>query len=210
MNAPSTQKSLLGRLRDPSDREAWNRFVESYGPAIVHWSQHWLKNVEEARDLCQEILYKLVTLLRDFQYDDAQTGFGAWLRSCVDNACVSALRKRQRESQLLQSWSESLQAEKRNRLHQELHTAYRREVHEFAAARVCERLRNHSVTNPLTWRAYELTTPQELGGNALSMEEAARLLEVDVDFIYKARSNVIKMLQEEVARLTKGDEECYV
>jgi RNA polymerase sigma factor (sigma-70 family) len=207
MNVPSTRKSLLGRLRDPSDREAWGQFVESYGPAIVHWSQNWLKNLEEARDLCQDILFKLVSLLREFEYDETKAGFAAWLRACVDNACLSALRKRKRDAQLLQSWNESTQAEKRIRLHQELEKAYRREIHEFASSRVRERLKNHPASNPLTWRAYELTTPMELGGSALTIDEAARLLGVDVDFIYKARSNVIKMLQEEVTRLTDGDSE---
>lgn len=207
MNAPSTRKSLLGRLRDPSDQEAWSLFVESYGPAIIQWSRSWLINVEEARDLCQDILFKLVSLLRDFQHDASKGRFATWLRVCVDNACLSALRKRQRDLRLLQSWNESSQAEKRTKLHHDLAQAYQREILEYAAERVCERLRNHPVGNPLTWRAYELTTPMELGGNALTIDDAAQLLNVSPDFIYKARSNVIKMLQEEVDRLTGSDGE---
>lgn len=36
---PDTRHSLLFRLRDTTDREAWRQFVEVYSPVIYHYAR---------------------------------------------------------------------------------------------------------------------------------------------------------------------------
>ncbi|MCA9218553.1 MAG: hypothetical protein KDB27_36040 [Planctomycetales bacterium] len=47
----TTAISLLVRLREPTDREAWNRFVNLYGPMMYRWAKNTGMKPEDASDL---------------------------------------------------------------------------------------------------------------------------------------------------------------
>ena len=51
-----TPVSLLERLRQPGDQEAWQRFVELYGPLIYAWSRRAGLQDQDAADLVQDVL----------------------------------------------------------------------------------------------------------------------------------------------------------
>src|SRR5580704_15953999 len=54
--APSTRPSLLIRLRDFQDRQAWHEFVDRYAPGVFGYVRsRGLQNVDAA-DLTQEVL----------------------------------------------------------------------------------------------------------------------------------------------------------
>ena len=68
--------------------------------------------------------------------------------------------------------------------------AFDLELLELAANRVRERVEPH------TWEAFQLTALDGLSG-----AEAAARLDMPVASVFKAKSNVQKMLQEEIAQL---------
>jgi RNA polymerase sigma-70 factor (ECF subfamily) len=79
-----TPSSLLDRLRQPSDPEAWDRLVALYTPLILAWAQHVSPQEQDAADLVQDVFVKLLQVLPTFNYD-ARRGFRRWLRTVTLN-----------------------------------------------------------------------------------------------------------------------------
>jgi RNA polymerase sigma-70 factor (ECF subfamily) len=74
--------SLLERLRQSEDPEAWARFVELYTPLLFHWALDRGLPEVEAADLVQDIFTIVVQYLRDPTFDGGR-GFRSWLRTLI-------------------------------------------------------------------------------------------------------------------------------
>lgn len=196
MDHPSnlrTSASLLARLRQPQiDQEAWTEFVRRYGPLLYRWCRHWNVQEADAQDVTQAVLAKLVVKLQAFEYD-ATRSFRACLKTLTGYAWRDLLDGRRRagagtgDSECL----ELLEAvEARDDLLRRLDEEFDRELLEEATARVRARVGAH------TWEAFRLTALEGLPG-----ADAAARLGMKVYTVFKAKSKVQQMLQEEVARL---------
>jgi RNA polymerase sigma-70 factor (ECF subfamily) len=80
----TTPISLLERLRDPGEEEAWTRFVELYTPLLYYWARRVGLARQDASDLVQDVLTLLVQKLPEFVYD-RQKSFRSWLRTVTLN-----------------------------------------------------------------------------------------------------------------------------
>jgi RNA polymerase sigma-70 factor (ECF subfamily) len=75
----STSASLLQRLRQPGEGDAWDRFARLYTPLLLSWAQsRYGLQPADAEDLVQDLLADLLIKLRGFQYDPGRS-FRAWL-----------------------------------------------------------------------------------------------------------------------------------
>jgi RNA polymerase sigma-70 factor (ECF subfamily) len=88
-----TPASLLERLRQPAEGQAWERFVALYTPLIYSWGRHVGLQDQDAADLVQEVFLKLVRVLPDFRYD-ARESFRAWLRTVTLNTWRDRRKRR--------------------------------------------------------------------------------------------------------------------
>jgi RNA polymerase sigma-70 factor (ECF subfamily) len=196
MDAPSnprTSVSLLARLRGQQiDQAAWAEFVQRYGPLVYHWCRHWNLQDADAQDITQAVLTKLVVKLQGFEYDAARS-FRAYLKTLTAYAWRDLLAGRRRagagsgDSACLELLDT---VEARDDLLRRLEQEFDREVLEEATKRIRERVAAH------TWEAFRLTTHEGLSG-----ADAAAQLGMRVFTVFKAKNKVLKMLQEEVARL---------
>ena len=75
-----TPASLLERLRQPGQDQAWARFVDLYTPLLFYWARRLGCQESEAADLVQEVLLLLVRKLPGFTYDQHKS-FRGWLRT---------------------------------------------------------------------------------------------------------------------------------
>jgi RNA polymerase sigma factor (sigma-70 family) len=76
---PTTRASLLLRIRDGGDGEAWAQFVEIYGPVIYDYGRrHGLQDADAA-DLTQEVLRVVAAAAGTFAYDPGKGLFRSWL-----------------------------------------------------------------------------------------------------------------------------------
>jgi RNA polymerase sigma-70 factor (ECF subfamily) len=91
----STSVTLLQRLREPDQPEAWDRFVELYTPLLFYWARRAGLQTADAADLVQDVFTVLVRKLPDFQYD-GQKSFRAWLRTVILNKWRDRGRQRGR------------------------------------------------------------------------------------------------------------------
>jgi RNA polymerase sigma-70 factor (ECF subfamily) len=191
-----TSETLLGRLRQgPDDQAAWDRFVERYGPMIYGWCRRWDLQEADAEDVTQEVLLCLARKLRTFAYDPSRS-FRGWLRTLTEHACsdfFAECGRRDRASgdtavlEILKS------APSRADLLTRLEDQFDHELMGEALARV--RLR----VEPQTWEAFRLTATEGLPGDAAAAQLGMRLTAV-----FKAKSRVLQLLRDEVARLEQG------
>jgi RNA polymerase sigma-70 factor (ECF subfamily) len=79
-----TPVSLLDRLTDRADAEAWQRFVTLYTPFIRGWLRRDPKLLADADDLVQEVLAAASRDLPGFQRQRPGS-FRAWLRTITIN-----------------------------------------------------------------------------------------------------------------------------
>jgi RNA polymerase sigma-70 factor (ECF subfamily) len=88
-----TPPSLLERIRQPLDAEAWDRFVSLYTPLIYAWGRHVGLQDQDAADLVQEVFVTLVQVLPNFAYDPHK-GFRRWLRTVTLNTWRDRRKRR--------------------------------------------------------------------------------------------------------------------
>lgn len=74
----TTSASLLERVRELGDVEAWSRFVRLYSPVLYGWAKHMGLRHDDAVDLVQDVFAVLVQKLPEFSYD-AHKKFRGWL-----------------------------------------------------------------------------------------------------------------------------------
>ncbi len=90
----TTRASLLLRLTDRSDAEAWSEFHKLYAPLLYRYARRRglsRDDAEEIRDRCLEVVTRKMPTL---EYDKERGGFKNWLRRVADNKVVDFLRKR--------------------------------------------------------------------------------------------------------------------
>lgn len=79
-----TPASLLERLRQPFEPEAWERFVALYTPLIYSWGRRVGLSEQDAADLVQDVLVTMLQVLPTFTYDRQQS-FRRWLWTVTIN-----------------------------------------------------------------------------------------------------------------------------
>jgi RNA polymerase sigma-70 factor (ECF subfamily) len=192
----ATSVTLLTRLRDLDDREAWNAFVDRYAPRIYGWCRRYQLQDSDAADVTQEVLRKLVGAMRQFEYDAARGSFRGWLKTVTANAVRDLVRsvelagRGSGDTQVMQRLASLEDEASVADLSTRIEAAYEQELLEEAEARVQLRVKPH------TYQAYRCAAVEQQ-----PPAEVAAQLGMSVDEVYVAKSRVIKMLREEVKKL---------
>jgi RNA polymerase sigma-70 factor (ECF subfamily) len=187
-----TRLSLLFRLTrpGPTDEVAWKEFVDHYAPLIYRWCRKHNLQDSDCKDVTQQVLVKLATHLPSFSYDPSKS-FRAWLRTLTYHAWVDFLSEQGRRSpENMEAWQALASVESREDLLKRIDEEFDLELLEQANKKVQARV------EPSTWEAFRLTAIE-----GVPAAEVAKRLGKQVATVYVARSNVQKMLHEEVASL---------
>src|SRR5262245_17217447 len=78
---PTTRVTLLDRLRDPRDQDAWTEFVALYGPLVFHFARRRLPQDDDAADVMQEVL----SAVMGGRYQQPRGRFQKWLVTVLLN-----------------------------------------------------------------------------------------------------------------------------
>jgi len=76
---PTTRASLIARIKDPRDTEAWARFYDLYAPLIYRYARSRGLGREDADGVRSKCYQAVVEQIKTFDYDKARGGFKAWL-----------------------------------------------------------------------------------------------------------------------------------
>jgi len=183
-----TRQTLLQRVRDPGDREAWNEFFELYAPLLEGYARaHGLgrSDAEEVRDQCLEVLAKR---LPDFEYERRRGSFQAWLHGIARGKIIDLLRARKvraRESVVLERLSAPDPGP------DELWEREWRAEHLRHALRVVQR-----DEPPERYRVFELLLLEEL-----SVAEVGAATGLRAAQIYKLKAALLKRVRAVLERL---------
>jgi RNA polymerase sigma-70 factor (ECF subfamily) len=195
LSALRTHSSLLARLRqEPADQSAWGDFTARYGPRLLAWCRHWGLQQADAEDVTQMVLVRLAAKMRGFTYDPGRS-FRGWLKTLARHAWSDFVADRRRTPDAgPAAWEALLTVPAGDDLQERLREAFELDLLEAAAERVRARV------TPQTWEAFRLTALEGLSG-----AEAASQLEMQVAAVFKAKSNVQRMLREEIQALEGED-----
>ncbi len=193
--ASFTSLTLLGRVRDLSDQQAWNEFVRRYTPRIFFWCKRFSLQDQDASDVTQQVLLKLVSAMQSFDYDPSRGSFRGWLKTVTSNAVRDLGRKMSSSNELTgknaEPWLAQLVDETAiDALAEQIEAGYQEELLTEAESRAQLRIQ------PKTWEAYSM-----LAKDGLSAPEVAGKMGIKVADVYVAKSRVIKMLRGIVAQL---------
>jgi RNA polymerase sigma-70 factor (ECF subfamily) len=183
-----TRTSLLIRIRDPRDTQAWAEFHELYAPLLYAFARaRGLKHAdaEDVRSSCYEAI---VRQIKDFEYDKDRGGFKAWLRTLVQRRVVDLLRKHREETAESQDLAA---AADRQPEPEELWEQHWREQH----LRYClERVR--AQVSESTFAAFRMLTQDDC-----SVPDVCDRLSMNANQVYKAKSRVLELVRAEMAAI---------
>src|SRR4029077_18032019 len=80
---PPTRASLLLRLRDAGDGDAWREFVDLYAPLVYGYARKQGLQDADAADLCQDVLGAVSGAVGRLDYDPRRGAFRNWLFTVV-------------------------------------------------------------------------------------------------------------------------------
>ena len=190
MNAPETRPSLLLRVRDPKDHEAWEEFAEIYRPVICRMARIKGLQQADAEDLSQQVLIAVSGAISRWVPDPGRAKFRTWLRRICENAVLNALTRGVPDKG---SGDDDMRAFLEQRAARSgpdsdlLKTEFRREVFLQAAEKI-----RHEFSDD-TWNSFWRTAVE-----GLSVEDAALELGRSRGSVYASRSRVMKRLRQKV------------
>jgi RNA polymerase sigma-70 factor (ECF subfamily) len=184
-----TPVSLLERLRQPGDREAWDRFVELYTPLIFHWARRAGSPPQDAADLVQEVFVLLLQKLPQFHYEPGKS-FRAWLHTVTVNKWRENWRSCRARRALATGDATLDDVPAPDEAAALWETEYRRQI----AGRALQLMQRDF--EPATWKAC-----WEHGICRRPAREVAEELGISVNVVYLSTSRVLRRLREELAGL---------
>ena len=91
---PETSVTLIGRVCDPSDEEAWRRFAGLYRPIIIRMAKRRGLQESDAEDVAQRVLMGVSRAIHSFEVGPDKPPFRAWLSRIATNAILNALSRK--------------------------------------------------------------------------------------------------------------------
>jgi RNA polymerase sigma-70 factor (ECF subfamily) len=189
-----TRPSLLARIKDTGDRQAWAEFVDIYAPLIYGYAlKHGLQDADAA-DLTQEVLRAVARSAARLNYDPTRGTFRGWLFRVVRNelADFGAARRRHRPGSGDTAVKRRLEEEPAPS--EDEVAAWEREYERQLFALACEQVRRDFQES--TWQAFWLTAIQGKSG-----KEVAGVLGLTTAAVYLAKRRVTERLRQQIEYL---------
>jgi RNA polymerase sigma factor (sigma-70 family) len=193
--APDTRSSLIARLADMGDNDAWREFASLYEPFIYRQARRFGLQHADARELVQEVLVAVSTTVTRFTVDKERARFRTWLYAVGRNVCLqylARLRANERgsgDSQVRAAISAT--PDPSSIPSRELTIELKRHAFLWLAHEV----RSEFQSN--TWRAFWRTAVENH-----SIQNTANDLGMSVGSVYIARSRVMARLRQRVQEVT--------
>jgi RNA polymerase sigma-70 factor (ECF subfamily) len=190
-SSTQTRPSLLVRIRDAQDAEAWQSFVTVYAPLVYQYALRHGSQDADAADLTQDVMVEVARAIRSFEYRPERGRFRHWLLTVTRHLLVRynerIARRPDRACEI-----ELLESLKDNRADVDWDDAFNARVLRVAMQRI------QPSFEPGTWRAFECVWVEHR-----SAAEAAEELSLRIEQIYIAKSRVLKRLSQEVHEIVE-------
>jgi RNA polymerase sigma factor (sigma-70 family) len=184
----TTRPSLLIRIRDASDDEAWSLFVHLYAPLVYNYGRRHGLQDSDAADLAQDVLQAVITGVSRLDYDPARGSFRGWLCTLAHRKLCDLLDRQRRA---VQGQGDTAVQELLQQQPAPEEDAWEQEYEQRLFAWAVEKARG--CFEDSTWQAFWQTAVE---GKAAA--EVAATLGMSVGAVYVARSRVQARLKRQV------------
>lgn len=143
----NTQLTLLERLRQRSDDEAWDRFDRTYRESIERFLRGRGLDSHEAADVCQDVMLVVHKHLPTFEHNGRVGAFRKWLRKVAVTSLAQSRRKtKSRENQIRLTYIEEQLQDEESELSQAWNQEHRRAVVETLIGLLAKRVNAQWLT----------------------------------------------------------------
>jgi RNA polymerase sigma-70 factor (ECF subfamily) len=189
--APITRPSLLVRIRDGRDGEAWAQFVEIYGPPIYEYGRRHGFQDADAADLTQEVLRAVAAAAATFAYNPGKGSFRSWLFTVartkrIDLGARLARHPRASGDSAVGRRLEAVAEPLHDSEEADWDRALRQSQFDWAVTQI------RSEFQESTWQAFFATM------RGASPRDTARQLGMSAGAVYTARSRVLARLRRQI------------
>jgi RNA polymerase sigma factor (sigma-70 family) len=191
---PLTRASLLLRIQDPRDADAWRQFFDLYAQVVYGFARRRGLQDADAADLMQDVLRSVASAAGRLNYDPAKGTFRGWLYSVTRNKIFNFLDKQRRQARGAGDSGTHRRLEElpaREEEKEDWDREYERRRFAWAADRVREEFQE------TTWQAFWLTAV-----DGKSAKDAGAKLKMSPGAVYVAKSRVVARLREEIETLS--------
>jgi len=186
----STRQSLLNRMRDRQDHDAWNQFVEIYSPYVFGILRRKGLQDADAADVMQEVMRTVFRSLKKFEHNQRPGAFRRWLGCITQTRWCDFLENSRKETpgkgdtEALKILDQQLSPDDEEAF---LEREYQKTLFQWAVGQV--RGEFHDSTWQAFWETY-------VEGRA--SKDVADSLGLTVEAIYMARSRVLARLKNKI------------
>ncbi len=188
--APETRPSLIVRLKDRTDDQAWSEFTEIYRPVVFRLACRRGLQAADADDLVQQVFSSVARVIDTWEIDPKRGRFRTWLSRVATNAILNALARARPDRgsgdsklhDLLEAQPAVAGADS-----EMIRAEHRREIFRWAARQIRPEFQAD------TWDAFWLTAVE-----GREVADVAREVQRTCGAIYAARSRVMRRLREKV------------
>lgn len=189
-----TTSTMLARLHDFDDKDAWGRFVERFRRPLAVFARRFGLSDAETDDVVQESLLAFADAFRRGKYDPAAGRLSSWLFGIAYRQAANAQRKRAREAAKHVDVGGQTTFFGRVPDEREAQVAWDADWEQATLEACLSQVRGEVAEN--TYRAFELVVRQGVDPAA-----AATQLGMTRDAVYVAKHRVLKRLGELVREL---------
>lgn len=183
---PDTRVSLIAKLRDTSDDDAWSEFVQIYQPVVQRFIQKHGLQYADAAEITQEVLSKVARSIETWKPEQENATFRGWLYRLTRNQTIDFLRRRKsdRQSQMQDAGlSQVAIPNSDSEAEKEFRQEFEQQLFHWAADKLRPQFK------PTNWQAFWLSTVE-----GKSVNEVAEALDIECSTIYVARSRIMARL----------------
>src|SRR5437016_1732184 len=191
IESPPTRASLLIRLRDPQDQEAWRQFIEVYSAIIYGFARKRGLQDADAADLMQDVLRSMPAAVHRLDYDPARGNFRGWLFTVTRNKVFNFLESRGRRVLGSGDTRQQQRLEQHADANGDMSADWEADYQRTMAAQAMKRVQGEFQA--ASWDAFIQTA---VDGRPPS--QVATRLGLSVGAVYVAKSRVIARLRQEI------------
>ena len=189
-----TSPSLLLRVRDPNDAEAWDQFLQIYTSIVRSYCFQRRIQASDVDDIVQEVMTAVSRGIRNFDYDPNKGRFRSWLGTVTANRIKAFFnRESRRNSHVVTDQTESGRMEGPwSDPDSEWTEIFSQRIFQLA----CNRIRGDFTDR--TWECFVATWIRNE-----SAPETAEKLQIPIHSVYVNKSRILKRLEKEVRLLAE-------
>jgi len=195
---PETKYSLLLRLQDASNDEAWMQFVELYEKAVFRYVRSQGLQEADALEVVQQVLLAVHRSIDRWQ-PQGQGSFRRWLLRVASNQATTVVRQKYRQRMLTggTTANNALQAAA-DPACQDADNQYNREWRQWAFCWASSQVERE--VSETSWQAFWLTAVENR-----PPADVAKQIGLSVGAIYAAKCRVLKRLREAVSEIDENN-----